>query len=74
MMRRMQPKRRFRVAGAMVWSRLLRVCDRVWRVRSAMRAAAERKAAARDVAQKQMLMQQLASTLHASRERSRLRK
>jgi len=53
-------------------SRLLRAAwDKLLNARSAARAAAAQQAAARDVAQKQMLMQQLAETLHAGRAKDR---
>jgi hypothetical protein len=67
-----QPAAVQRVVVGMPISRLLRnAWSKLLGARSASRAAAAQKAAARDAAQKQMLMQQLAETLHAGRGKDR---
>jgi hypothetical protein len=55
----------------MLMSRLRRACTKLIDARNASRDEAARKAVARDVARKQVLMQQLADTLLASRDRAR---
>jgi hypothetical protein len=61
-----------RVTGGMSIARMLHSCSRKLRnLRSASREAAARKAEARDLAQKQVLMQHLAETLMAGRTRGR---
>jgi hypothetical protein len=67
-----QPAAVQRVVVRMPISRLLRTpWGKLLSARSSSRAAAAQKAAARDVAQKQMQMQQLAEMLHAGRGKQR---
>jgi hypothetical protein len=68
----MNPAAVQRVVIGMPIVRLLRAAgDKLLNARSAARAVTAKQAAARDVAQKQMLMQQLAETLHAGRGKAR---